>query len=591
MEDNNQEVPKKPVALPPIVRVSELATILDKPVTEVIRYLLKNGVLASINDSIDFDTAAIVADDFGFAATASVGELGEATSEEEADQGERKERPPVVTVMGHVDHGKTSLLDYIRKTKVVEKESGGITQHIGSYQVEYKGKRITFLDTPGHEAFSAIRAQGTKVTDVVVLVVAADDGVKPQTIEAIDLAKAANVPMLVAVTKIDKPGADMEKVKQGLSSQQILTESWGGKVPLVGVSAKTGEGVDDLLELIALTSEVSELTANYSGRARGIIIEARRDPKIGQIATIIIKSGKFSIGDHFVAGGTYGKVKAMFDYLGRRIKDSFPSQPVSVAGFVGEPQIGAELIETDTEKEARNKAAESAVASARRITVTKSDLDVLAGQIRAQQVQNLNVVLKADVQGSLQAIRDQLTQIRTDRGGSIQIVSDGVGHIAESDILAAQGGNAFVVGFKVRILPGAAKMAEKDEVKLLTYDIIYELTADLKNLLLESTGLEKKETVEGEGTVLKVFFSTAKNKIVGCKVTKGMARKDLLLRVYRDDVVVGEGPIEKVQLVAQEVDEAKSGADYGFAVNINAKIKAGDRVEFVKVEYIKAKII
>ena len=425
----------------------------------------------------------------------------------------------------------------------------------------------------------------------MVLGVAADDGVKPQTIEAIDLAKAANVPLLVAVTKIDKPGANVEKVKQELSVQQILTESWGGQVPLVGVSSKTGEGVDDLLELIALTSEVSELTANYSGRARGIIIEARRDPKMGQIATIIVKAGKFSIGDHFSAGGAYGKVKAMFDYNGKRIKDSFPSQPVSMVGFVGEPQVGTELIEMDNEKAARSRAGESAVASARRFTVIKSDLDVLASQIRAQQVQNLNIVLKTDVQGSLQAIRDQLTKIKTDRGGSIQIVSDGVGNIAESDILAAQGGNAFVVGFKIRILPGASKMAEKDEVKILTYDIIYELTADLKNLLLESTGLQKKETTEGEGKVLKVFFSTAKNKIIGCKVTKGLARKGQLLRVYRDEAVVGEGPIEKVQQVAQEVDEAKSGADYGFAANIKAKIKEGDRVEFVKVEYIKAKIV
>jgi len=591
MEETPIEKSKPTVSVPPVVRVSELATILDKPVTEVIRYLLKNGVLATINDSIDFDTAAIVADDFGFTATPALNESAETATEEEQEQGERKERPPIVTVMGHVDHGKTSLLDYIRKTKVAEKESGGITQHIGSYQVDYKGKRITFLDTPGHEAFSAIRAQGTKVTDVLVLVVAADDGVKPQTIEAIDLAKAANVPMLVAVTKIDKPGANIEKVKQELSVQQILTESWGGKVPLVGVSSKTGEGIDDLLELIALTSEVSELTANYSGRARGIIIEGRRDPKMGQVATVIVRSGKFSIGDYFVAGGAYGKVKAMFDYNGKRIKDSFPSQPVSIVGFAGEPQVGAELIEMDNEKDARGRAAESAVASARRFTVTKSDLDVLASQIRAQQVQNLNIVLKTDVQGSLQAIRDQLTKIRTDRGGGIQIVSEGIGNIAESDILAAQGGNAFVVGFKIRILPGAAKMAEKDGVKILTYDIIYELTEDIKNLLLESTGLQKKETVEGEGKVLKVFFSTAKSKIIGCKVTKGMAHKGQLFRVYRDDVLVGEGPIEKVQLVAQEVDEAKNGADYGFSANINAKIKEGDRVEFTKVEYIKAKII
>lgn len=583
---------QKPViSIPLVVRVSELATLLNQPVTEVIRYLLKSGVLATINDSIDFDTASIVADDFGFSAVAASADMSEAEEEAEQEEGEIKERPPIVIVMGHVDHGKTSLLDYIRKTKVAEKESGGITQHIGSYQVEYKGKKITFLDTPGHEAFSAIRAQGTKVTDVVVLVVAADDGVKPQTIEAIDLAKAANVPMLVAVTKIDKPGANMEKVKQELSVQQILTESWGGKVPLAGVSSKTGEGVDDLLELIALTSEISELKANYGGRARGVIIEARRDPKLGQLATVIIKTGKFSIGDHFVAGGAYGKVKAMFDYNGKRIKDSFPSQPVSIVGFVGEPSVGAELVEMEGEKAARQRAASISVASARRITVTRSDLDVLASQIRAQQVQNLNVVVKTDVQGSLQAIKDQLVKIRTDRGGGINLVGEGVGHIAESDILTAQGGNAFVVGFKVRILPGAVKMAEKDGIKILTYDVIYELTEDLKKLLLESTGLEKRETVEGAGKVLKVFFSTAKSKIVGCKVTKGMARKGQILKVYRDEKLIGEGPINKVQQVAQEVDEAKSGGDYGFAVNINAKIKEGDRVEFVKVEYIKAKIV
>lgn len=590
MAEEKTENQKPQVLIPPVVRVSELANLLNQPVTEVIRYLLKSGVLATINDSIDFETAAIVADDFGFAATATSAEITEMAEETSQEESEVRERPPIVIVMGHVDHGKTSLLDYIRKTKVAEKESGGITQHISSYQVEYKGKKITFLDTPGHEAFSAIRAQGTKVTDVVVLVVAADDGVKPQTVEAIELARAAGVPMIVAVTKIDKPGANIDKVKQELNVQQILTESWGGKVPLVGISSKTGEGVDDLLELVALTSEISELKASYGGRARGVIIEVRCDPKLGQLATVIIKAGKFSIGDHFVAGTTYGKAKAIFDYNGKRIKDSFPSMPVSIVGFVREPSVGAELIEMEGEKAARQRAAESAVASARRITVTKSDLDVLTSQIRAQQVQNLNVVVKTDVQGSLQAIKDQLTKIRTDRGGGINLVGEGVGHIAESDILTAQGGNAFVVGFKVRILPGVAKMAEKDNIKILTYDVIYELTEDLKKLLLESTGLEKKETVEGEGKVLKVFFSTAKSKIVGVKVTKGTARKEHLMRVYRGDAVIGEGPIEKIQLMAQEVEEAKKG-DYGFSVGLPVKIKEDDQVKFVKVEYIKAKII
>ncbi len=296
----NSNSTSKQISIPAVIRVSDLATLLNQPITEVIRYLLKNGILATINDNIDFETAAIVADDFGFEAVAS----NEAEKQQERDEetGEIRERPPIVIVMGHVYHGKTSLLDYIRKTKVVEKESGGITQRISSYQIDYKGRIITLLDTPGHEAFSAIRAQGAKVTDVMILVVAAEEGIKPQTVEAIQLAAAANLPIIVAVTKIDKPGDNVERIKQQLSEHNLLTEAWGGKIPLVGISSKTGEGVDDLLELVALTSDLAELKARYTGKARGIIIEVSHDSKIGQLATVIMKAGKLMVGDNFVAG-------------------------------------------------------------------------------------------------------------------------------------------------------------------------------------------------------------------------------------------------------------------------------------------------
>lgn len=588
--ENNQSTDNQSkVEIPAVVKVSDLARRLGQPVTEVIRLLLKNGVLATINDNVDFDTAAIVALDLGVEAILVAGAT-EGVVAEDSETGEVKERAPIVTVMGHVDHGKTSLLDYIRKTKVTEKESGGITQHIGSYQVDYKEGKITFLDTPGHEAFSAIRAQGTKVTDVVVLVVAADEGVKPQTVEAIKLAQAAAVPIIVAVTKIDKPEANIERVKQQLGEHNVLTESWGGKVSLVGVSSQTGEGVDELLELISLTSEMAELSARYTGKAQGVVIEVARDVKIGQVATVIIRAGQLSIGDHFVVGGVYGKVKAMQDHGGRNIKEAGPSVPVRIVGFAGEPQVGEVLRAVDSDKTARSLAAQSRVSSVKQVAATQSTLEALSNQIRAQQVKDLSVVIKADVQGSLQAIKDQLEQIKTDRGGSIQVVGEGVGNISESDVLAAEGGGAFVVGFKVKVLPSAAKMAGKEGIKALTYDVIYELTEDLTKLLVESVGLQKVENVEAAGEVLKIFRSTSQKKIIGVKVKKGEAKKSYLFRVHREGELIGEGPIESIKHLADEVEAARSG-DFGFLVEIKPKVKPGDRVEFVKVEHLKAKIV
>ncbi|MFH0912354.1 MAG: translation initiation factor IF-2 [Patescibacteria group bacterium] len=603
---------KLEVAVPPVVRVTELADMLNQPVTEVIHYLLKNGVLATLNDNIDFDTAAIVADDFGFKAKLDETAAIEGQDVAEVAEADLVTRAPIVTIMGHVDHGKTSLLDYIRKTKVAEKESGGITQHMGAYQVEVseeskvqkKGagrvtrqgqgdtvkRKITFLDTPGHEAFGSIRAQGTKVTDIVILVVAADEGVKPQTIEAIDLAKAAHVPMIVAVTKIDRPGANIEKVKQELSIQNILTEAWGGKVPLVGVSAKTGEGVDELLDLICLSVDLAELKAPVIGLAQGVIIEAQQDAKVGQLATVIVKSGTLKVGDIFVAGGAYGKVRALYDHTGRRINQAGPSTPVRVIGFMGTPQVGELLVVMNDEKSARQLAASRKVAASRRLTGGKGDFGALIEQLKINQGGNLNIVIKADVQGSMRAIVGALSHLKTTRGNVINIISEGAGNISESDVLTAQGGGAFVVGFKVEILPGAAKMAKKDGIKMLTYEIIYTLTDDLGKLLVEAGGIERRETVEATGKVLKVFMTTAKSKIIGVKVEKGEAKKDYLLRVYRDDVVIGDGTIKNIKSVAEEVKSAAQG-DFGFMIDIGAKVKEGDRVEFIKVSHIPAELV
>ena len=583
---------KKPVEIPSVVRVGDLADLLNQPVTEVIRALLTSGVLATINDNIDFDTAAIIADDMGFEPSELKRETDVAQADDLDAGAEMVERAPIVTVMGHVDHGKTSLLDYIRKAKVAEGESGGITQHISSYQIDYQGKPITFLDTPGHAAFSAIRAQGAKVTDVAVLVVAADDGVKPQTEEVINLAKAAKLPIIVAATKIDKPEADIEKVKQGLGAHNILTESWGGKVPLVGVSAKTGEGIDELLEMISLTSEVAELKARVDGPARGIIIESEKATKVGQTATVIIRAGTLRVGDSFAAGGAHGKVKAMSNYLGKNVKSAGPSEPVQVMGFAGEPQVGALLMVVGSEKEARALAnSQGGGVSSRRVSAASAtDLEALANQIQASKVQNLNVVVKADVQGSLQAIRDQLSAIRTDQGNTITVISDGLGSVSESDVLTAQGGGAFIVGFKVSVLPGATKSASREQIKILTYDIIYELTQDLSKLLVDSVGLRRVETVAAEGKVLKVFMSTQKNKIIGAKVKGGTVHKGYLMRVSRADQAIGEGIITTIKSSDAEVEAADAG-EFGFMVEIGAKVKEGDTVEFIKVEQLKAKIV
>jgi len=594
---------KKQLVLPEILTVKELAESFGVPVTQVIRELLKNGVLATINDNIDFETAAIISDIFGFEVVAAAKEENTNMADKENDIPDKgkESRAPIVTVMGHVDHGKTSLLDYIRKTTVVSGESGGITQHIGAYQVDYKGRKITFLDTPGHEAFSAIRAQGTKVTDVVILVVAADEGIKPQTIEAIELARAANVPLVVAITKIDRPEANIERVEQELAAHEIVTDKWGGKNVIVRVSGKTGEGVDELLDLVLLTADMQELKAIAKGPASGIMIETKHDKRVGVLGTLLIKQGILQVGDSFVVGHNVGKVRTMENDAGKRIKEASPSMPVQITGFSVAPSTGEMLRVVKNEKEAKSLATlEARRATVRKVSVKTSGLSKLTSSIRAAHSQNLAIVLKADVQGSLEAIKNQIAKIKTDKG-KINIILDGLGDISESDVLAAAGHrlgeasgseseNALVVGFKVKVVSSALAAAKKDDIKIVTYDVIYELTDDLTKVLLESIGSERVEISAGTATVLKIFRDGKKDKIIGMKVVKGKAVVGNLVRFTRDDEVVGEGEIKTIKHLMEEVSEATPGEDFGFEITTKAKIKEGDKVEFIQVEHRKATI-
>jgi len=582
---------KNRIVLPGLMTVNELANSFNVPVTVVIKQLLSNGVLATINDNIDFETAAIVADDLGYEVEQAVAEttVNQEVNIKRVEGGEP--RPPVVTVMGHVDHGKTSLLDYIRKTKVVEGESGGITQHMGAYQVEYKGRKLTFLDTPGHEAFSAIRAQGAKVTDVAIVVVAADEGIKPQTIEAIELARAANVPIVTAITKVDRPEANILRVEQELAAHNIVTEKWGGKDVIVGVSAKTGEGVDELLDLVLLTADLQELTADKNVPATGFVIETKHDPKVGYTATLLVQNGTLHISDPFVLGIQAGKLKSMEDYTGKRIKEAGPATPVKITGFHIAPNVGEYFEVVESEKLAREIAAHKGKqATARKISVTSSDLSKLTAQIRASRASHVPVVLKADVQGSLEAIKNQLAKIKTDKG-EIKIIAEGIGNISESDVLGAVGEKAIVVGFKVDISPSAASMAKKDKIQILDYDIIYNLTDDLTKILLESIEPEKVETDVGKATVLKIFRDDRHEKIIGMKVVSGRITIGNLVRFTREGEAVGEGTVKLIKHLTEDVTEATQGNDFGFLVQTTAKVLPDDVAEFVKVDYKKARLV
>jgi translation initiation factor IF-2 len=574
------------------ISVAELAAHLEVKPQEVIAACLRLGIMANINRRLDKDSIMAVADEFTFSVE-FVSDVGEETEEEAAPEtGKLLPRPPVVTIMGHVDHGKTSLLDYIRKTNVIAGEAGGITQHIGAYEVELpSGNKITFLDTPGHEAFTAMRARGAQVTDFVVLVVAADDRVMPQTIEAIDHARAANVPILVAINKIDLPGANVEMVRQDLSKQNLLVEEWGGKTIAVPISAKQGTNVDKLLEMIQLQAELLELGADPTKAARGIVVESRMEQGRGIVATVLVQRGTLRVGDAFVAGMTSGKVRAMLNERGGRVSEAGPSTPVEVLGWSAASQAGDTFAVMEDEREARELASkrsqlqrEQEFRQFKHVTLTD-----LYTQIQEGKVSDLLVVLKGDVDGSVEALEDSLTKLSTSEV-QLKVIHRGVGQISESDVLLAAASNAVIIGFHVKPDSKAAELAAKEKVDIRLYEIIYEAVADVKDAMSGLLKPEIRETVIGAAEVRQIFRTTKSGVVAGCMVLSGAIQRSAKARLIRDGQVVWDGKIESLRRFKDDVREVASGYECGIALENRDDIKEKDTIEAYVLEEVARRL-
>jgi translation initiation factor IF-2 len=586
---------KKPVVIGEIVSVQELSTKMKKSPAEVIKKLMALGVMSTINQEIDHETAIIVAGEFGFEVQVKVELDQEALLdlEQEEDLSQLQIRPCVVTVMGHVDHGKTSLLDAIRETNVTAGEAGGITQHIGAYQVEYNNKEITFIDTPGHEAFTAMRARGARVTDIAVLVISAEDGVMPQTVEAINHAKAAGVPIIVAINKMDRPGADAEKVKRHLTEYELVSEEWGGQTICVPVSAKTGQGLDELLEMILLMAEVNDLKTNPDRLARGTIIEAKLDKGRGPVATVLIQNGTLHVGDNIVAGTAAGRVRAMMDYRGRRLKNAGPSTPAEVLGFSDVPLAGDGLYVVAGEKMARQIAAKRILRKREediKASLSRVSLDDLFKQIKEGRVKELNVIIKADVQGSVEALKQSLEGLPTEEV-RVNIIHYGVGLISETDILLASASNAIIVGFNVRPDVNARRAAEQEKVDIRLYKVIYEAINDVKAAMSGLLEPEYREVIIGRAEVRKTFKASRIGIIAGCYVIEGKISRDAKVRLIRDDQIVYEGKLDSLKRFKDDVREVLQGYECGLALERFNEIKEGDVVEAVTTETIKRELI
>ncbi|AHK78587.1 translation initiation factor IF-2 [Ectothiorhodospira haloalkaliphila] len=570
------------VAIPETMTVGELAQKMAIKAPELIKTLMGMGVMATINQSIDQDTATLVVEEMGhIAKPMQEAEVEEELSLEVEQAGEAVLRPPVVTVMGHVDHGKTSLLDYIRLTQVAEGEAGGITQHIGAYHVPFKNRAgVTFLDTPGHAAFTSMRARGAKVTDVVVLVVAADDGVMPQTLEAIQHAQAGEVPIVVAVNKIDKPEADPERVKSELAQHNVISEEWGGETQFVHVSAKSGEGIDRLLEAIQLQAELMELKAHQHGQARGVVVESKLDKGRGAVATLLIQSGTLEKGDVILTGQEFGRVRAMFDENGKPVKSAGPSMPVEVLGLSGVPNAGDDMLVVQDERKAREVALfrQGKFRESKLATQQAAKLENLFSQMQEGAASVVNILLKADVQGSAEALRDSLEKLSTDEV-KVKIVSAGVGGITESDVNLATASSAIIIGFNVRADAGARKAASDMDVDLRYYSVIYEAIDDVKQALSGLLSPEMREEIIGLAQVRDVFKSSQFGAVAGCLVIEGSVRRGNPIRVLRDNVVVYEGELESLRRFKDDVNEVKTGTECGIAVKNYNDVKPGDQIE------------
>ena len=543
----------------------------------------------TINQEIDYDTAEEIALEFNCICEheVKVDVIAELLKEDEEPEEKMVPRPPVVCVMGHVDHGKTSLLDAIRETHVTDKEFGGITQKIGAYTVDVNGQSITFLDTPGHEAFTAMRMRGAQATDIAILVVAADDGVMPQTIEAINHAKAADVEIIVAVNKIDKPNANVEKVKQELTEYGLIAEDWGGSTIFVPVSAHTKEGIDELLEMILLTAEVHELKANPDRNARGIVIEAELDRGRGPVATILVQKGTLHVGDNVAAGASYGKIRAMIDDKGRRVKEAGPSTPVEILGLNDVPNAGEIIMAMDTDKEARN-VAETFISEGKKKllddTKHKVSLDALFEQIQAGNVKELGLIIKADVQGSVEAVKQSLVKLSNDEV-VVKVIHGGVGNINESDVVLASASNAIIIGFNVKPDNQARIVAEREKVDMRLYTVIYNAIEDVEAALKGMLEPIYEEKVIGQVEIRQIFKASGIGNIAGCLVTEGRVTRDSKVRLTRDKEQIYEGPLASLKHFKDEVKEVKAGTECGIVLENFNDIQEGDKLEaYIMVE-------
>jgi translation initiation factor IF-2 len=563
------------------ISANDLASLMNVSVNDVISTCLSLGMFVSINQRLDAESITVIADEFDFSVEFTSADDETDVVEEEDSADSLKDRAPIVTIMGHVDHGKTSLLDYIRNSKVTAGEAGGITQHIGAYDVMTEsGQKIAFLDTPGHEAFTAMRARGASVTDIVIIVVAADDDVMPQTKEAINHAQVAGVPIVIAINKIDKPGANPDKVKESLSAINILVEDWGGKYQCQAISAKTGEGIEELLEKVLLEAELLELKANYEKKASGTVVEASLDKGRGYVATLLVQNGTLKVGDIILAGAYYGRVKAMFDHIGKPKKDVEPSTPVLVLGLDGAPQAGDKFNVMDSDREAREIATkreqilrEQSIRTKKHIT-----LDEIGRRLAIGSFKELNVIIKGDVDGSIEALSDSLLKLSTEEV-QVNIIHKGVGQISESDVLLASASDAVIVGFQVRPSGSAKKIAENEEIEIRLYSIIYDAINDVKDAMEGMLDPEVEEVIVGNVEVREVFKITKVGTVAGCMVTEGYIKRNNPIRLIREGIVIYSGEMGQLKRFKDDVAEVKNGYECGLSIKNFNDIKVGDIVE------------
>ena len=577
----------KMITLPEVITIKELAEKMKMQPSAIVKKLFMQGQIVTVNQEVDFETAEEIAMEFEVLCEKEevVDVIEELLKEEEEDEATMVKRPPVVCVMGHVDHGKTSLLDAIRNTNVTDREAGGITQHIGAYVAQVNGEKITFLDTPGHEAFTAMRLRGAQSTDIAILVVAADDGVMPQTVEAISHAKAAGIEIIVAVNKIDKPSANIERVKQELTEYELIAEDWGGSTIFVPVSAKTGEGIEDLMEMILLTAEVLELKANPNRKARGLVIEAELDKGKGSVATVLVQKGTLHVGDAIAAGSAHGKVRAMIDDKGRRVKEAGPSTPVEILGLNDVPNAGEVFVSCENEKEARSFADTFIAQNKVKLlddTKSKMSLDDLFTQIQAGNLKELGIIVKADVQGSVEAVKQSLLKLSNDEV-MIKIIHGGVGAINESDVTLASASNAIIIGFNVRPDATAKEIAEREGVDLRLYRVIYNAIEDVQAAMKGMLDPVFEEKVLGHAEVRQTFKASGVGTIAGSYVLDGVFERGCSTRVIRDGIVIFDGPLASLKRFKDDVKEVKAGYECGFVFEKFNDVKEFDQVEAYKM--------